>query len=462
MGVEQRLIDGEFVDLKGETITASSIRDLLVEDRLDPRGIRLRGAHIDGTLDLSDIRSKCPLVLRDCRTGTPVLLDRAALSSVDLSGLVAPAISAAWLKLDHYLLLQDVRLDGGEDDWALDLAEAHIGGHLSLSGAHLTGVEYALHAPKLRTGSQLYLGEVRAVGTVRLDGARIGGNIRCDGAQLHSASGPAFLGIDMQVDDSLFLGHGFRATTDSTTAAATTAAVRIRGSRFGGQLVLRGAEITGVVALDLKHVRTGMEILFDPSSVRGLVDLDGLTYVGVPRVATLAEWLDLLANRTRRYASQPYLHLAATHQAAGNERDVRKIRVAQQKDLLRRGQLTRSGKLWHRVAGATVGYGYRPATALLWLAGTLTTAILVVTLLAGPAGLVRGTTGPCSTVEQIGLALNAATPLVKPDAQQRCQITTTTGLGQSVVVSMWLLQVLAWAFATLFVAGFTGLVRKSA
>jgi hypothetical protein len=216
-----------------------------------------------------------------------------------------------------------------------------------------------------------------------------------------------------------------------------------------------------VVALDLKHVRMGMEILFEPSSVHGLVDLDGLTYVGVPRDATLAEWLDLLANRTRRYASQPYLHLAAAHQAAGNERDVRKIRVAQQKDLLRRGRLTRSGRLWHRVAGATVGYGYRPATALLWLAATLTTAILLVTLLGGPAGLVRGTAGPCSTVEQIGLALNTATPLVKPDAQQRCQITTTTGLGQSIVVSMWLLQVLAWAFATLFVAGFTGLVRKT-
>jgi hypothetical protein len=30
-------------------------------------------------------------------------------------------------------------------------------------------------------------------------------------------------------------------------------------------------------------------------------------------------------------------------------------------------------------------------------------------------------------VEQIGVALNAATPLIKPDAQQRCQIVITTG-----------------------------------
>ncbi|MEO6088558.1 MAG: hypothetical protein ABIQ18_36145 [Umezawaea sp.] len=133
------------------------------------------------------------------------------------------------------------------------------------------------------------------MGAVRLDGARIGGNIRCDGARFHSASDPAFLGIDMQVDDGLFLDHGFRATTDSTTAA-----VRIRGSRFGGQLVLRGAEVTGAIALDLKHVRTGM----DPVRARFR------PRPGRPRrphlrrrpSATLVEWLDLLANRTRRYA----------------------------------------------------------------------------------------------------------------------------------------------------------------
>jgi hypothetical protein len=458
MGVEQRLIDGEFVDLKGETITASSIRDLLVEDRLDPRGIRLRNAHVDGALDLADIHSKRPLVLRDCRTDAPVLLDRAVLSSVDLSGLVAPAISAAWLRVDHYLLLRNVRLNGGDDDWALDLAEAHVGGHLSLAGAHLAGRRYALHAPKLRTGSQVYLTGVRAVGTVRLDGARLGGNLGLDGATLTSDTDPPLLAVDLQVDDSVFLSKGFRATTGTDSYTA----VRMRGARIGGQLVLRGGRAEGRIALDVKYVRVGTDLLLEAGFLGGEIALDGLTYAGVPRDATLDEWLDLLANRTARYASQPYLQLAAAHQAAGNERDVRRIRVAQQRDLLRRGTLTRSGRVWHRVAGATVGYGYRPATALLWLAGTLITAILLVTLLAGPAGLVRGTAGPCSTVEQIGLALNAATPLVKPDAQQRCQIATSAGLGQFVIVSMWFLQVLAWAFATLFVAGFTGLVRKTA
>jgi hypothetical protein len=142
-------------------------------------------------------------------------------------------------------------------------------------------------------------------------------------------------------------------------------------------------------------------------------------------------------------------------------RDLTSIRIAQQQDLLRRGQLSRRGKMWRRVTGLTVGYGYRPANALAWFAATLALAIVLITAVAGPAGLVRGPSGPCSVVEQVGPALNTATPLIKLDGQQRCQLVTSTAPGQLMVMATWLLQGLAWAFATLFVAGFTGLVRKS-
>jgi hypothetical protein len=453
--MRQRLIGGEFVDLDGAAAPASMIRELLVDgDTLDPRGVRIRNARIDGQLDLCDVAAKRPLVLRDCQADAPLLLDRAQLSALDLTGLVAPAVSAAWLRLEHYLYLSNARLDGGEDDWALDLAEANIGSHISLSGSHLvSATKFSVYAPKLRTGSQVFLTNIRAVGTVRLDGARLGGNLHCDGAELR-AHDVALLAVDLQVDESVFLNKGFRAVSQTYTA------VRIRGARIGGQLVLRDGRATGPTALDVKHVHVGMEVLFPADFADGPVDLDGLTYTGLPREADLDEWLDMLANRTLRYASQPYRQLAAAHQAAGHDRDVRHIRIAAQKDLLRRGQLSRWGRLWHRITGLTVGYGYRPAVALAWFAAALATAILLVAGVAGPAGLVRGTSGPCSLVGQVGVALNAATPLVKPDSSQPCQLVTSTGLGQFVTVSMWFLQVLAWAFATLFVAGFTGLVRK--
>jgi hypothetical protein len=87
----------------------------------------------------------------------------------------------------------------------------------------------------------------------------------------------------------------------------------------------------------------------------------------------------------------------------------------------------------------------------VWLAGVLAVSVGVVVA----SGAVR-----CSAVEQVGYALNVATPLVKVDAA-RCAVEPTAA-GQFVLASTWLLQILAWAFATLFVAGFTGLVRRNA
>lgn len=175
------------------------------------------------------------------------------------------------------------------------------------------------------------------------------------------------------------------------------------------------------------------------------------------------EWLELLARRTRTYASQPYFQLAAAYRSAGHERDVRRVHVARQRDLLRRGNLAAGARVWHRITGATVGYGYRPAVALVWWLAVLVVSVVLVVAVAGPLGLtVRpGQPGACAVVDRIGLALDTVTPLVKLDAVQRCRLASAGGAGGLVVVAAWILQGLGWAFLTLFVAGFTGLVRRS-
>ncbi|WP_092930220.1 hypothetical protein [Actinopolyspora alba] len=69
-------------------------------------------------------------------------------------------------------------------------------------------------------------------------------------------------------------------------------------------------------------------------------------------------------------------------------------------------------------------------------------------------------TGPCSASESIGLGIDTAVPLLKAGGGQRCEITAT-GWGQAFYIGKYLLTILGWAFATLFVAGYTGLVRKN-
>lgn len=45
-------------------------------------------------------------------------------------------------------------------------------------------------------------------------------------------------------------------------------------------------------------------------------------------------------------------------------------------------------------------------------------------------------------------------------ARDRC-ITTNTAMGRWLAYSIWSLQLLTAAFAALFIAGFTGIVRKT-
>jgi hypothetical protein len=56
--------------------------------------------------------------------------------------------------------------------------------------------------------------------------------------------------------------------------------------------------------------------------------------------------------------------------------------------------------------------------------------------------------------------LDLGLPLIKTAARDQCDVTESSA-GRWLTVEGWVLQVLAWAFATLFVAGFTSAVRKT-
>lgn len=403
-----------------EEITGDEIRRLMVDsDELDPAGLQVDGARIVGRLDLSDVVSKRPLVLRNCTSELPVVLDRAQFSHLDLTGLRAPSVRSWGLSVDHDLRLSGAKLEAGEG--------------------------LAFNGRRMRIGGSVYLDEgFHSRGEVLLNSSRIAGVVMCRRSRLEAALHL----VDVQVGDAVFLSEDFHVISDGRHAA-----VRMRGARIEGQLVLREGRFSSPeVALDLRYVRVGKDLLMPFGGIDGRVQLEGLTYEGLPRDATVDEWLELLSSRTPYYSTQPYSQLAAAHSAAGHERDVRRIRVAAQHDLRRRGQLSRWGRAWHLVRGVTVGHGYRPGLALVWLAGVLAASVAVVLL----SGAVR-----CSAVEQVGYALNVATPLVKVDAA-RCSVDATSGAGGVVLASTWMLQILAWAFATLFVAGFTGLVRRNA
>jgi hypothetical protein len=210
--------------------------------------------------------------------------------------------------------------------------------------------------------------------------------------------------------------------------------------------------------IDLRDSTVGA-LYDDPARMPGRVEVNGLVYRGMPGHpgVTVDERLGWLS-RMRAYAAQPYRQLAAAYQGAGHEDEARRVLVAQQEHLHRSGTLAGWGRLRHRMFGLTLQYGYQPARAVALLLAVLGVAIGLFLGLGGGTRTAAGAT--CPAVDRVGLAVDAAIPLVSTGASQRCQLATDTASGQGLASAGWVLTLLGWASATLVVAGYSGWVRR--
>lgn len=441
--------------------------------------LRMNGAHIGGQLDCS---------------------------GAIITNASGPALHGERLKIsDNVLLSGGFTAVGAGARGAVRLSGAHIGGQLDCSGATVTnGSGPAMQGEHLHVdGNVLLRGHfiAQGEGAVSLRWARVGGQLDCSGATITNTSGPALAAGAMQVAGSVLLNKGFIAE-----GADERGAVRLPGARIGIQLDCSGATITNSCgpALHGERLHVGGDVFLragftaqgegEQGTVRltgahigGQLDcsdaavasrsnpqhrwsLDGLTYLRLPLdpLGTgTAGWLDLLRTATPGYAAQPYQQLASVYQAAGHDRDVRHIHIAQRQAQLDRRVLTGRDRLWVRITGLTLGYGYQPWRALLILLGLVVTSVVLTITLGAHGALSHQDPNdpataavPCSITERVDVGLDVGAPFLNTHTQNPCTTTTTaTGIGLS--YSTQALQLLTGAVAALFVAGFTGIVRKT-
>jgi hypothetical protein len=171
----QCLRDGTVLDLQGAAVAAELLRSALLGKPpagqaepvvrlmdVDPRGLLITNAEIEGRLDL-----------RNAAVSSAVTITKSIISDgVDLSG---------------------ARLGRGLDFTGstvstLDLTGAAIAGSLALSAARLTGTDQnrnSLVADNLQVSGHAFLNEgFTAAGAVRLPGAHITGQLNMGGARL--------------------------------------------------------------------------------------------------------------------------------------------------------------------------------------------------------------------------------------------------------------------------------------
>ncbi|EHR48735.1 hypothetical protein SacmaDRAFT_0432 [Saccharomonospora marina XMU15] len=331
---------------------------------------------------------------------------------------------------DDCNLVEGCRVDG-----AIRFVQAHVHGRLNLSGAHLDNPDGpAVIADNLRVDQNLYCANLTANAEFRLLGAHIAGDFVLSGAHLNNAGGHAVDGGSLVVERGLRCDEGFVAD----------GGLRLIGSHVNVFELLPAKEITGDI--DLRYARFGL-LRDDVSSISGTVQLDGSVYDALDPLLSVPDRLKWLARQPDGYRPLPYEQLATTYRRLGHDADARRVLLAKQRR--RRKTLSVAAKAWGLLQDWTVGYGYLPGRAALWLL-TLLAVGTALFWLDPPSQVQNGT-----RFNAFFYALDVIVPVLKLGQQNAF---TPSGTTQWLA---YLLTIMGWVLATTVATGISRTITRN-
>jgi hypothetical protein len=488
------------VHLPGARVTGGVLLERARVTTADRRALNCERISVGGDIVARDLVADGELRLVDATLGGRLNLNGCRLSAPGAIALAASGLTSGGVFAQGGTIVGETRL-----------RRARLSGSLTLAGATLEnpgGVALRADRAVIENGVFLIRG-FRSVGEIRLSAARVSRNLIMDGATLRNPGGVAFTGDTMTLDGSLTAHDGFRATGEvSLCDAQVNGPVQLEGARLenpgGAALTANGLTVAGVLnccdgftahgRVRLSSARVANRLCFDNATlsstegsalrawrleaaeltlrtaepISGPVDLrysrvgllrdspsawpselllDGASYQTLEprdRVADRLRWLRL---DPAGYLPQPYEQLAGTYRRLGEESNSRTVLLAGQRH--RRGTLPWYARTWGYLQDATVGYGYRPARAAVWLL-----ILLALGTIAFASGQHVTTGEPGPPFNPFVYALDVLVPLIDFGQQQSY---VPTGNGQ------WLteaLTALGWILTTTVAAGITRALRR--
>jgi cytoskeletal protein CcmA (bactofilin family) len=255
--------NGEWYDGGGtQTVPAGLIRELLLAEPPPAAQLRIRGARIEGCLDLNFVSCAVPLLIEDCELTDAPRLYWARLGYFSLLGSRLPGLIAANARIDGHLRLTRAEVTG-----EVRLRGGRITGALMVDGAKLTSTTAgALQGERLQIEGDLRANDVTVAGELNLDHARIDGRLVLDDARLNAPGGTALVGYHLQVGGGL-----------SGRAARVTGELSLRDARVAGGVLFSGARLAnpGGVALRLSRAVVGGVFLSGGFAAEGVIRLTG-------------------------------------------------------------------------------------------------------------------------------------------------------------------------------------------
>ena len=390
------------------TVRAQAVAELLLNPPPSRPGrvaaLKLAGVRISGRLMLSGGTITPYVQLDDCRFDEQLMLQECRAGSMRLVHCLIPRLDAARLQVTGDLHLPQCLVPGG-----IRLTDAQIGTDLLLNQLAVRRDRHsrAIAADGLSVGQDVDAELIDVIGELSLRSARIGGRLSLRGALLRNPYDRyALNAARVQVEHTLYLSAGWDAlATGHTGDTPPPAGVRTRDfvcegglrlddGRFGNAVVVSRARFTmeGEQQLSLRRIQTP-ELRFTPgqppaggmvslSGARvgkladtpdswpeaGRLSLRGFQYDGLtpPEAFPLRARIEWLHAATPEFSAEPYERLAAALRAGGEDAEAREVQLARQRR--RRESLPLAGRVWGWLQDVTVGYGYRPGRAAVWMA----------------------------------------------------------------------------------------------
>jgi hypothetical protein len=210
------------------------------------RGVRIRGARIAGTLDLTSAVLRYPMELTDCFIERPIMLVETESRRIVLTGSHIAGLDATGAQIHGGLHFNHGFISLGP----VLLAHATVAGELICNGGLFLSTPYSILAEKATIAGGISLSATRAtdteqrfqsVGAVGLPDAKVGGDLDCRGGQFGMDQASISLNArGAQVDGTAYLG--VTEVAGQVHAFSAAGLVRLINARIGGDLDCDGGQ----------------------------------------------------------------------------------------------------------------------------------------------------------------------------------------------------------------------------
>jgi hypothetical protein len=243
---------------------------------IHPKGLALRGVHVEGKLDFEGAQLLHRLFIEDSYLPGGLSLVEARARTLSLKGSYLPGLWARRARIEGDLRLESALIESPQPPQPLEassslelhgkeapfqLEEAVVRGDLDLDAVWMRYPRHiALYAKTLQVEGSLYLRKAHIEGTVYLVEAQISADLRAQGLSISSVpGGHAFVASPVRIGGDTLLDD---------TEVSKEAYLDFRASRLGGNLSLRKVNAERV---ELPKVRVELPKV----QVQGSLDISG-------------------------------------------------------------------------------------------------------------------------------------------------------------------------------------------